>query len=844
MGMRGCRWFVTVVALWLGLGAECRGQDKGPAFSDELPAEASARLGTLRFRHADGFHSLTFTPDGRHLVSGGWGGACLWDAKTGQFLRRLGEDLPNPGDRATLSRDGKLLAIDGWGQNMGGGGVYDFATGRRLYRFGSAGVSVAASLSPDGKVLAFAPRSDFAIVLLDAATGKEVRVLKGHDLGKAFAALSTEFVTAFTPDSKVLVSGCGDGTIRFWSVASGQEQRRIDVPEHGLARMALAPDGRILASVSRKKIDRGNGQSMYVHSPEVCLWDTQSGKEMRRLVVRPLRKREGPAGNEYGPSFIAFTPASRELVTGGGDGSLRVWDPVTGEERRRFDGYGSLRNIAFGPNGMIALIENHSIRLCDFVTGRDLAPTPGHRAQVGRVAVSPDGRTVASRGGYDERWITLWDAETGQEKRRLTGEAPFGALLFAQSGKTLFALSADNSLWMWDPLTGSERRRVKFNRDVSGLALAPDGKTLAVGGWDQVALLDATDGKELAKLTGADKGIAGFDFTPDGRALLAWTSDGRLHRWDTKTARHESREFYALEAYPFSVVFSPDGRVVTFGVQNSDFLPVVDVTTGREVCRFELVPQEDSQNLCWVAFAPDSRSLAWGGRKDGRVWLGELASGGVRHQLSGHRGRVQALAWSADGKRLITGSADTTALIWKLTGLIGMADADNVALSEAAFASYWTDLRGPDAKRAYAAMRRLVADPSRSIGYLSRQLVPAVAADPKRVAALIANLGDPAFATRDKAARELQQIGETALPALRQALAAKPSVEAQRRLDRLITQIEVMTPDRLQAIRAVEALELMPTAETVQILRRLAKGASEARLTREARESLARLNSH
>jgi dipeptidyl aminopeptidase/acylaminoacyl peptidase len=336
----------------------------------------------------------------------------------------------------------------------------------------------------------------------------------------------------------------------------------------------------------------------------------------------------------------------------------------------------------------------------------------------------------------------------------------------------------------------------------------------------------------------------GFDFSPDGRAILAWTFDGKLHRWDTLTGAHTAKDLYRLGNWPYSAVFSADGRFITFVTQNSDFLPVVDLATGKEVCRFDLVPKEPFQTLfSWVAFAPDSRSLAWGGRKEGSAWLGELATGAVRQQLAGHGGRVRSLAWSADGRTLVTGSADTTALVWKLTGRLPSDAARTDVLTEAELTASWNDLREKDGKRAYTALRRLTADPARSVAFLSERLNPVADADARRVAALLANLEDGNFAKREQATRELEKIAEPALGAIAKKLKEKPALETARRLERLIDQIKMLTPERMQAIRAVEAIELSGTSEARKLLARLAKGFPTARLTCEASESLGRLES-
>lgn len=838
----GCLWIGIVVACSLSLGDHGFSQEKsapGPiaartdANFDSLPAEARARLGTLRFRNPNGFCSIAFTPDGKRVLTGGRSGACLWDAATGRVLRRYGEELPQPDQPAHLSPDGRLVAVGGWSSDGGGGGVYEVETGRRLYRFGTSGIGATGIFSPDGKILAFFPRNDGAVVLLDAASGKELRALLRHDV---LRGLHYGNHAAFFPNSETLVSALGDG-IRFWDVRSGNMLKHLDPPE-GVGLMALAPTGKIIATVGRKSQKDQWGQTVTYNRPEVVLWDAATAKELRRL---PAGIHDEFLKSETGPNFVAFSQDGRHLAAGGRDGLVRVWDADTGKEVRRFQGDAYVHGVAFGSDKRIAIIEGQSIRLRNFDTGADLAPSAGHRTGVSAV-VSPDGRLIATRGG-DQSGMILWDSITGQEVRRFDGEKQsFRLSFFAPDGKKLSALRHDYELWIWDTATGVARHRRKL-AGAYVLAQTRDGKTLAVRSDKSIALLDAADGSEFRRLSVADDNLTGMDFTPDGKALLVWSHPhGKLHRWDLATAQHSVRDFYKLENYPFSVEFSPDGRLITFGVQNSAVLPVVDLGTGREICRFALTPDEASQTLTWVAFSPDNRTVAWGGRHDGSAWLGEIASGAARHRLVGHSGRVQSLSWSADGTILVTGSADTTALVWDMTAPLP-ADAGRGPLAAAELLPLWDQLAKRDAMPAYAALRRLAADPQATIDFLARRLSPAPPIDRARIKTWILNLSDATFAVREQATRELLAQGELALPSLRAALAGKPELEVNRRLERLIEQIDLITPESLRAVRAVETLERIATPAARVLLKRLAGGAPEARLTREAQDTLRRLGS-
>src|SRR5262249_44705182 len=126
---------------------------------------------------------------------------------------------------------------------------------------------------------------------------------------------------------------------------------------------------------------------------------------------------------------------------------------------------------------------------------------------------------------------------------------------------------------------------------------------------------------------------------------------------------------------------------------------------------------------------------------------------------------------------------------------------------------------------------------------LRQRLRPVKAADPKRVAALLADLGSKYFEERERGARELAALGELAVPALGQEVRRADEVEVKRRVEKLLQKLEGAKPPpaALRAVRAVEALERMGTPAARAWLKALAAGAREARLTREAQAALRRL---
>src|SRR5262249_36493854 len=133
-----------------------------------------------------------------------------------------------------------------------------------------------------------------------------------------------------------------------------------------------------------------------------------------------------------------------------------------------------------------------------------------------------------------------------------------------------------------------------------------------------------------------------------------------------------------------------------------------------------------------------------------------------------------------------------------------------------------------------------------AVAYIRKHLEPVATVDEKRLATLIANLDSDEFAVRDRAAKELEKLGEAAAGACRKALQAQPSPEARRRLEALVRrqmdQAWNPSADRLRTLRVLEFLELAATPEARELLAKLANGAPGAWLTGEAKAGLERVD--
>jgi hypothetical protein len=278
---------------------------------------------------------------------------------------------------------------------------------------------------------------------------------------------------------------------------------------------------------------------------------------------------------------------------------------------------------------------------------------------------------------------------------------------------------------------------------------------------------------------------------------------------------------------------SPDGRHFASG-SKEETVRLRESATGKELYRL-------GRHWQWprFAFSPDGKTLTWAG-VDRTVRLWEVASGKVRRQLEGHGGVVTAVAFSPDGKWVVSASNDTTLLVWD--GM-GRRPGAGERLSPEDLERLWAELAGDDAARAYRAVRTLAAVPGQAVPLLLRRVRPVGAPAPGQVRRLLSELDSTGFSARERAARELRQLGELAAPALRQALEGRPSLEVRRRVLELLDGLNgpVTSPAELRVLRLVEVLESSGTPEAKRTLEALARGAPEARLTGEAQASLERL---
>lgn len=450
----------------------------------------------------------------------------------------------------------------------------------------------------------------------------------------------------FAPDGLTFASASLDEgpEVRLWETATGKELRRfvpIKNPQGSallVTPIAFSPDGKTLAGVSL----------------EIHLWEVETGKELRRWGDLGIQIRA-----------LKYSPDGTQIAAADSSNGLRIYEASSGKERLSLktkvlqQPYG--QSIAFSPDGRRLATggEDRSVHVWDTGSGEDLLGCPGHSGRILSIAYSPDGKTIAT--GSADKTVRVWDAALGQEIHRLEGHSKeVYSVHYSPDGRTIISADYDSTMRFWDAGSGALLRTLTgHGLRANRIAFSSDGKRFLRASHGKISLYDLATGKDLLPSPGHEREIQALQFSRDGRTLFTQGGDDSIRSWTVATREETSRILDHVSASG-SMAPSGDGGALLVGTWNDIFLRDISAKGLGAADRWRIRAREAGSIS--VASAPDGKTFAWAvgqamRKEDHTVHLAQTQTGEELRALKGHKGAVSAISFSADGKTLATASA-------------------------------------------------------------------------------------------------------------------------------------------------------------------------------------------
>lgn len=550
------------------------------------------------------------------------------------------------------------------------------------------------SISHKFKGVTFSHDGKMILVALDSIAC--LMDLKGNIIRKFIGNTSQVFSIAFSPDDKMILTGCDDGTVRLWDL-KGDTIATFIGHMRLVSSVAFSPDGKNVLTASLDITTR--------------LWDLK-GHELKKFEF----------GGDLHVFCAKFSPDGKTILTGVGNCKARLLD-LEGNIIQEFSGHTSyVIYVAFSPDGkkIITVCYDGTARLWD-LQGHVIQEFVGHSDKIYCVAFSPDGKKILT-GSADET-ARLWNLE-GNTIQILRGHTNIiSSVAFSRGGDTVVTSSLDGTVRLWKLKAYSSCEFNGYSGKVTSIAISPDREKIVTGLEDSTAILWDLNGNIIKKFKGHMGIICAVAFSPDGKKILTGSLDRTARMWDlngntiAKFNGDSKSEYEGHKGRVSCVAFSPDGKTIltasydgtarlwnldgTAHMKPGDKDPVLsemkfiadgtaDQAAGKMIVAAfspdgkKIFTATDNNGMrlwdldgntltdfdkttsyaCSVAFSPGGDSILTGSF-DGACQLWD-SIGHAMPKFIGHSSRVQSVAFSPDGKTILTGSDDRTARLWDL----------------------------------------------------------------------------------------------------------------------------------------------------------------------------------
>lgn len=502
----------------------------------------------------------------------------------------------------------------------------------------------ALEFAPDSAILASAAHNETAVILWDAVTGQEVMRLEGH----------TGWVrsVAFSPDGTIIASGSVDTTIRLWDVTSGRLLNVLAGHTDYVGDIAFSPNGSTLASASR--------------DGTVRLWDVASG-QLRAgfLYTAPINPATGAP---YWLTGIAYSPDGKSIAVGVANASIYVIDVVHGQLQQELRGHSdwvSIRGLSYSPDGHILASASldGTVRLWNPLTGVERALLSDRHLRLVGLCWAPDSQHLVSTSDVGGS-VLIWDTQNAQLTRTiLLAQGTVTSLAYAESGAVLATGGASGMVRLHNLVTGNQRQINGGLPTNQFIDFVSDTDLVAISDSGEVVVIDLSGqsyNRQLHGLTGVPMSIT---VSEDHTLVAAGSDRGEVVIWDVRNQRL-IRKLQGFKGAIFFLAFDRQAGLIAAGANepSGDARIIVwDVQSG--VVKSDMLHPQTELTAIAMSAAGD---LVASASSEGGLWFWNVATGSLLRSVivSKENRWLSSLAFSPDGNLLVTGSEDGAVEFW------------------------------------------------------------------------------------------------------------------------------------------------------------------------------------
>eukprot|EP00051_Salpingoeca_urceolata_P001430 m.40932 g.40932 ORF g.40932 m.40932 type:complete len:682 (+) comp11419_c0_seq1:841-2886(+) len=558
--------------------------------------------------HDDWVQSVRWSPDGQTVATGGFDAAVfLLNADTLEPLREL------------EGHEGRVRAVDfspDWksvvtGCEDGFLRVYEADTGKLVSSTPNLQTMrpseiVSVSWNPDGRSVLIASGHNARVWRVSSSQSPEtvyshkgsINQIAWSVNGKKVLSVSNDRTAVISstgrqevlstyrdhPDAVLcgswacdgtrVATGCQDGKLRVFDTLTDKLVSIVDAHKDWVMCVQFSPDtNNILASCGFQtdktckvwETDNGELLQSFTHGggvntvswkPDgrqlvtggcdfaVCVWNVELGEDAKAAKV--------VEGHEDGVRSVAWSPDGRLLASGADDTTIRIWDGDSGELLKTLEGHKDwVNSVTWSPDGtkLASASGDKTVRVYDTNTGKELVVLKGHSDWVQCVQWAPDGTRAASCAFEMDKSVRIWNLQKKKAEHTLVGHTDrVNSVAWSPDSSLVASGSDDKTIVVWDTTTGKQCNSFQHAFPVRALAWSPDGKHLACGIGKLVVLYDLEAGSVEAQKQGHRAPVYSVAWSPNGQSVVSSSQDKSVRVWTLGKTEDEKSPGFQLDS--------------------------------------------------------------------------------------------------------------------------------------------------------------------------------------------------------------------------------------------------------------------------------------------------------